>query len=66
MFSSPRDISQGIHIPAYATSNASNSGSNKQTKAFESWKVSSDLMSGGMEDGAKEAWNYVKSLSPNP
>ncbi len=66
MTSSPKEVSQGFFIPAYQTNNASNWGSSKQTRAFESWNVSSSVENGGIEDGSIEAWKYVKSLNPRP
>ena len=66
MTSGPRDLAQGFHIPAYATNNASNWGSSKQTRAFESWNVASSVANGGIQDGSIEAWKYTKSLNPRP
>ena len=59
--SSPNDIRTGFHIPAYATTNASNFGSNQSTKAFTAWNIPS-----GIKDGSIESWEYARSLDPKP
>ena len=61
MTSSPKNLRQGFTIPAYATNNASNFGSNQSVKAFTSWNMPS-----AVQDGSTEAWSYARSLDPMP
>lgn len=57
--SSPNSINQGFRIPAYATNNASSTGSSVQ--AFATWNIPS-----GVKDGSTEALQYSMSSNPVP
>jgi hypothetical protein len=57
--SSPNTIRQGLHIPAYATVNASNLGNAKSVASFTAWNIPS-----AVQDGSTEAWSYSTSLDP--
>lgn len=60
--SSAGEVQGGFSIPAYATNGSSGWGG--RHAGFESWRINGSV--GDSSGSMQEAWNYARSLDPNP